>query len=89
MARYAAIVGVRQIEIDIDIDTHSIDHGQLAFKRAPTTPWHSNNQVAGTVKTAGTLTYVTVNGAGHMVPMDQPAFALTIVNNIIFDIPFS
>ena len=29
--------------------------------------------VAGQVKSGGGLTFLTVEGAGHMVPMDQPA----------------
>ena len=29
--------------------------------------------VAGQVKAGGGLTFVAVEGAGHMVPMDQPA----------------
>ena len=32
-----------------------------------------NGQVAGQVKSGGGLAFVGVEGAGHMVPMDQPA----------------
>ena len=31
-----------------------------------------NSQVAGQVKSGGGMTFVAVEAAGHMVPMDQP-----------------
>ena len=34
--------------------------------------WEVEGEAAGTVTTAGPLTFLTVDAAGHMVPMDQP-----------------
>lgn len=35
--------------------------------------WTVGRAVAEQVKAGGGLTFLTVEGAGHMVPMDQPA----------------
>ena len=34
--------------------------------------WSVNSQVAGQVKSGGGMTFVAVEAAGHMVPMNQP-----------------
>jgi len=34
--------------------------------------WSVNSKVAGQVKSGGGMTFVAVEAAGHMVPMDQP-----------------
>ena len=34
--------------------------------------WSVNSRVAGEVKSGGGMTFVAVEAAGHMVPMDQP-----------------
>lgn len=34
--------------------------------------WKIGDVVAGEVKSGGGLTFAMVEGAGHMVPMDQP-----------------
>ena len=34
--------------------------------------WSVNSRVAGQVKSGGGMTFVAVEAAGHMVPMDQP-----------------
>jgi serine carboxypeptidase-like clade 2 len=39
-------------------------------------PWHTDNQVSGFVKYFERITFMTVKGSGHMVPMDKPAEAL-------------
>ena len=46
---------------------------QDAFRSAETMDWTVDGAVAGQVKTGGGLTFLAVEGAGHMVPMDQPA----------------
>ena len=38
---------------------------------------------AGTARTASGLTFLQVNNAGHMVPMDQPENALAMVNTFL------
>ena len=46
--------------------------------------WLVGGAVAGQVKAGGGLTFLAVEGAGHMVPMDQPANVrapiITIIN---------
>ena len=39
--------------------------------------------VAGQVKSGGGLTFLAVEGAGHMVPMDQPANVRTPIISAI------
>ncbi|KAF5747402.1 hypothetical protein HS088_TW05G00123 [Tripterygium wilfordii] len=42
-------------------------------------PWYENHQVAGWVQTyKGGLTFATVRGAGHQVPVDKPGESLTL-----------
>ncbi len=50
-----------------------------AFKATPRTPWFIGDQWAGHSRAAGNLTQVLVNGAGHLVPMDQPEFAFEML----------
>lgn len=45
------------------------------FKATPRTPWFIGKKWAGHSRNAGNLTQVLVNGAGHLVPMDQPESA--------------
>ncbi|KAL6516703.1 hypothetical protein OROGR_020008 [Orobanche gracilis] len=42
---------------------------------------------AGKLRSSGPLTFVVVNNAGHVVPMDQPAVALAILKRLIQGIP--
>jgi carboxypeptidase C (cathepsin A) len=41
--------------------------------------WTVGGAVAGQVKSGGGLTFLAVEGAGHMVPMDQPANVRTLM----------
>jgi len=50
-----------------------------AFNAAPDHDWTVDSKKAGTVRTADGLTFLQVNGAGHMVPMDQPVNALDMI----------
>ena len=43
---------------------------------------------AGYAKTAGTLTQLTLAGAGHMVPMNIPEVALAMINTLVDGRPF-
>jgi len=52
------------------------------------TPWLNEGQLAGHVRSFNNLTQVLVNDAGHLVPMDQPKNALTLLNNFIQGKPF-
>ncbi|KAJ2651612.1 hypothetical protein IWW40_001512 [Coemansia sp. RSA 1250] len=48
--------------------------GQAGFNYAPDRPW-----IAGQVRSFGGLTFLRVNGAGHMVAKDQPETALAML----------
>jgi len=63
--------------------------GQSAFNSANFTDWTVNGQVAGHVKTAQGFTFIEVENAGHMVPMDQPENTLDMVKRILSNKPFS
>jgi len=49
------------------------------YKTAKRYIWKVDNEVAGYVKRAGNLTEVLVRSAGHMVPADQPKWALDML----------
>lgn len=49
-------------------------------------PWHSwyhNHQVGGRVVKYEGLTFVTVRGAGHLVPLNKPAESLSLINSFL------
>lgn len=70
------------------LDTMSWD-GQTGFNQATNVTWNSNSQVAGSSRTYKNLTYLVVNNAGHMVPHDQPANALDMLNRFLQNKPFN
>ena len=45
---------------------------QSTFDSAPFKNWTVSGHLAGSVKTGGGLTFIEVENAGHMVPMNQP-----------------
>lgn len=49
------------------------------YKNAPRHQWYVGGELAGYSKTAGNLTEVLVRNAGHMVPGDQPKWALDLI----------
>lgn len=54
-------------------------NGSDAYKTAKRMIWRVGSDVAGYVKHAGNLTEVMVRNAGHMVPGDQPKWALDLI----------
>eukprot|EP00761_Pharyngomonas_kirbyi_P011448 gb/GECH01011473.1/.p1 GENE.gb/GECH01011473.1/~~gb/GECH01011473.1/.p1 ORF type:complete len:429 (+),score=77.96 gb/GECH01011473.1/:1-1287(+) len=54
--------------------------GKEGYNRAPLNTWTVNHSTAGTAKTFKSLTFLRVFQAGHMVPLDQPVNALTMLN---------
>ena len=46
---------------------------QTLFLNATTVDWKVGGAIAGQVKSGGGLSFITIEGAGHQVPMDQPA----------------
>jgi carboxypeptidase C (cathepsin A) len=63
--------------------------GQSTFDNAPFKNWTVSGHLAGSVKTGGGLTFIEVENAGHMVPMNQPEAALVILNKTIHNMPFT
>jgi len=63
--------------------------GQSLFNSTKYVDWHVSGQVAGQAKSALNLTFLKVNNAGHMVPMDQPANALDMLNRFLNGKPFN
>jgi carboxypeptidase C (cathepsin A) len=55
--------------------------GQAQFNNTALAPWTVGGQVAGYIKTVQGFSWFTVLNAGHMVPMDQPQVALTMLNS--------
>ncbi|XP_068623383.1 venom serine carboxypeptidase-like [Battus philenor] len=53
------------------------------YKRAPRNIWLVDDEIAGYVKKAGNLTDVLVRNSGHMVPYDQPKWALDMISKFI------
>jgi vitellogenic carboxypeptidase-like protein len=58
-------------------------NGSTTFNAAPTNIWYVNNEIAGYVKKGSTnFAHITVRLAGHMVPVDQPTWALDILSRL-------
>ncbi|KAJ9473663.1 hypothetical protein DIPPA_70071 [Diplonema papillatum] len=57
---------------------------KAAFNAAPEKPWAVDGKTAGVARTANGLTFLQVHNAGHMVPHDQPAVALEMVDSFLF-----
>jgi len=55
------------------------------WKRAPKQVWTIGQEVVGWSKVAGNLWFVLVNGAGHMVPADQPRSAFVMLGHFLND----
>ncbi len=53
------------------------------FKRAKRDLWFVKDRVAGYSQEAGNMTLLTVHGAGHFVPTDQPTAALDMLQHFI------
>lgn len=57
--------------------------GKSGFNAADTQDLKLGEEKTGTFKTSGNFTFMRVFGAGHMVPMDQPAASLDFFNRWI------
>lgn len=68
--------------------------GQNRFDKAADQKWEVNGTYAGTARfisgpnTPIQMAFLKVYDAGHMVPMDQPAFALDLITKFINNKPF-
>jgi len=54
--------------------------GQAQFVQQPLKEWTVDGKTAGKIRSAGGLSFVTVDGAGHMVPYDKPREALELID---------
>jgi len=54
-----------------------------AFNDAPDREWKVNGKSLGQERNANGLTFLRIHKAGHMVPQDQPAAAMEMVNSFI------
>ncbi|WP_316802050.1 S10 family peptidase [Pedobacter nototheniae] len=59
-----------------------------SFLNQPRIPWVNAGAWAGHIRQFDKLTQILVNGAGHLVPMDQPENALALFNNFVHRKPF-
>ncbi|KAJ7027721.1 alpha/beta-hydrolase [Mycena alexandri] len=58
--------------------------GTQGFTRKPSTPWFDDDgNFAGIVHQERGLTYVLINGAGHLVPLWKPAQALVFLREFV------
>jgi len=58
--------------------------GSTQWSTAKNLTWHvDTGEEAGTVTEVGPLSFVSVKGAGHMVPMDQPKAALHMLTKFL------
>lgn len=53
------------------------------WKRAAKQKWTIQGEIKGWAKTAGSLWFVLVNKAGHLVPSDQPQSASNMLGHFI------
>ncbi|XP_065333425.1 venom serine carboxypeptidase [Cloeon dipterum] len=58
------------------------------YMRADRHKWYVGQELAGYAKTAGKLTEVLVRNAGHMVPGDQPKWAMDLIQRFTQNKPF-
>ncbi|CAG9764019.1 unnamed protein product [Ceutorhynchus assimilis] len=64
-------------------------NGADDYKTAPRKIWRVDGEIAGYAKQAGKMTEVLVRGAGHMVPSDQPKWALDLVYKFVRNLPIA
>lgn len=62
--------------------------GAEDYAKATRHQWHVGKELAGYVKNAGMLTEILVRDAGHMVPGDQPRWALDLITRFTANKPF-
>jgi len=58
--------------------------GQAAFKALPLSPLVIGGAIAGEMKQVAGLTWLQIESAGHMVPLNQPAGASAAITHLLF-----
>ncbi|KAJ2390810.1 hypothetical protein GGI05_003121 [Coemansia sp. RSA 2603] len=62
--------------------------GKQAFNKIDDSPWLAGLDAAGEARSYDNFTFLRVFGAGHMVPYDQPANSLDMINKWLLNKPF-
>ncbi|KAL8029495.1 hypothetical protein ABFS82_14G225300 [Erythranthe guttata] len=73
-------------DIDINVPVTSTRYAINSLKLPVETawrPWYLDNEVGGYVEGYKGLTFVTVRGAGHLVPSYQPQRALSVISSFL------
>ncbi|KAL5830694.1 hypothetical protein ACOSQ4_016048 [Xanthoceras sorbifolium] len=68
--------------VPVTSSRYSISSLNLPIK-TPWYPWYTNKEVGGYAVEYKGVTFVTVRGAGHLVPSYQPAPALTMISSFL------
>ncbi|KAL6539629.1 Serine carboxypeptidase II-2 [Orobanche hederae] len=68
--------------IPVTSTRYSIDALKLPTV-SPWRPWYDDGQVGGWTQEYDGLTFVTVRGAGHEVPLHKPKQALTLIESYL------
>jgi vitellogenic carboxypeptidase-like protein len=55
------------------------------YRNSKRVPWYVDGRLAGYLKSGGNFTEVLVRNAGHMVPTDQPVWALDLITRFTRD----
>jgi len=64
--------------------------GKTNFNKTPFKNWYvkNDNKIAGHIKSSNGMTFLKIENAGHMVPMDQPKAALQMTLSFITNTTF-
>jgi len=62
--------------------------GKSGFNAEKDRAWVVGGTEAGLVRSYNSFTFLQVHASGHMVPMDQPIWALTLINTFFNKVPF-
>ncbi|KAE8573737.1 venom serine carboxypeptidase [Halyomorpha halys] len=63
--------------------------GATQYKSEPRKHWYVDGELAGYSKTVKGMTEVLVRNSGHIVPNDQPEWALDMIIRFVFNKPFN
>ncbi|KAI5406889.1 hypothetical protein KIW84_053237, partial [Lathyrus oleraceus] len=77
--------GDTDARVPVTSSRYSINTLKLPIN-SPWRPWYSGKEIGGYVVGYKGLTFVTVRGAGHLVPSWQPERALTLISSFIYGI---
>nr|CAD7262509.1 unnamed protein product [Timema shepardi] len=85
---YRVVYYSGQMDIIVGYPMSTLYYESLEFKdaqeyrNARRKPWYVGDDLAGYSRTGGNFTEIMVRNAGHMVPSDQPEWALNLMNKI-------